>query len=228
MSAGSPVRRKDGGRGFGGTSGVESVKDRSADGFMNRGPAPPVGGDQERKERAARMRNIAEASLLLRTRVELPNGLKLATEEFREGWEFVRTGKARGLKKKIQTLGWNFIKAGDGSLKSGVGDTSQEAIASALKLALRRVSEQFNAVEVEHIQLTQYPWFFLARVWVNPYRIQADVNLPVADGAPHLQIAARERRLPVHSAALFPEFGSAMPLLKELLVSSRGSGARAQ
>lgn len=174
------------------------------------------------------MRIIADASILLRTRVELPNGLKLATEEFQEGWEFVRRGKARGLKKKIQTLGWNFIKAGNNSQRSGVGDTSQEAIASALKLVLRRISDQFNTAEVEHIQLTQYPWFFLARVWVNPYRIQAGVSLPVADGVPHLPIATRERRLPAHSAALYPEFGSAMPLLKEMLVSSRGSEARVQ
>ena len=130
------------------------------------------------------MRKIAETNILLRARVELPSGLTLATEEFREGWDLVQTGKATGLRKKIQTLGWNFIKAGDGSLRSGVGDTSQEAIASALKLVLRRVSNDFNAVEVGHIQLTEYPWFFLARVWVNPYRIQAGMNLPVANKLP--------------------------------------------
>ncbi len=118
------------------------------------------------------MHMIAELSLLLRERVELPAGLTVATEEFREGWSFARTANAKRLEKKIHTLGWNFIKMPDGSLRSGVGDTSQEAIASALKLALRRIGKHFNAAEVEHIELTQYPWFFLARVTVHPYRIQ--------------------------------------------------------
>jgi 2,4-dienoyl-CoA reductase-like NADH-dependent reductase (Old Yellow Enzyme family) len=96
------------------------------------------------------MRSIAELNMLLRVPAQLPVGLKLATNEFHEGWGFV-TGNANSLERKIRTRGWNFIKIADGSLRSGVGETSQEAIASALKLALRRVSMHFNAVEVEHI-----------------------------------------------------------------------------
>jgi len=110
------------------------------------------------------MRTIAELNLLLHTTAELPTGLKLTTEEFDEGWSFVRRVDARRLEKRIHTRGWNFIRFAAGSLRSGIGDTSQEAIASALKLALRRVSNHSNAVEVEHIELTRYPWFFLARV----------------------------------------------------------------
>jgi hypothetical protein len=166
------------------------------------------------------MRTIAELNMLLRARVELPVGLKLATEEFREGWNFVRSGDARRLEKKIQTRGWSFIKIADGSLRSGVGETSQEAIASALKLALRRVSTHFNAVEVEHIELTQYPWFFLARVRVYPYRIQQGAVVPLPDEAAAMPMAARSRRLPPQSAEPFPHFGSAMPMLKEMLVSA--------
>lgn len=170
------------------------------------------------------MHAIAELNVLLRTQVELPVGLKLATEEFREGWNFVRAGDARRLEKKIQTRGWNFIKIADGELRSGVGETSQLAIASALKLALRRVSTHFNAVEVEHIELTRYPWFFLARVRVYPYRIQKGAVLPVPDEAVPMPIDARPRRLPPQSAELFPHFGSAMPMLKEMLISARAAG----
>jgi len=174
------------------------------------------------------MRTIAELNILLRARVELPVGLKLATDEFREGWNFMRKGDAPRLKKRIQTRGWNFIKIGDGSLRSGVGETSQEAIASALKLALRRVSEQHNAVEVEHIELTRYPWFFLARVRVYPYRIQESAVLPLAAEAVPPSNAPRQRRLSSEAGALVPHFGSAMPMLKERLTSSRGVEARAQ
>jgi len=174
------------------------------------------------------MRTIAELNVLLRSRAELPIGMKLATEEFREGWNFMRSGDLGRLEKKIQTRGWNFIKIADGSLRSGVGETSQEAIASALKLALRHVSTHFNAVEVEHIELTKYPWFFLARVRVYPYRIQQGAVMPVPDAPVEVSMAGRQRRPAPRSAELFPQFGSAMPLLKEMLVSSGTSQERAQ
>jgi len=174
------------------------------------------------------MHKIAELNMLLRAQAELPDGLRLATVEFREGWSFVRPGDARKLEKKIQTRGWNFIKVGDGMLRSGVGDTSQEAIAGALKLALRRVNEHFNAAEVEHIELTKYPWFFLARVKINPYRIQPDAALSLPEEEEFLLPASRTRRLPADSAELYPEFGSAMPQLKAMLILSRNSEARPQ
>lgn len=53
---------------------------------------------------------------------------------------------------------------GEGSIRGGVGQTPQEAIAGALRLALRRVSERFNAADVETIQVTKYPWFVVAKV----------------------------------------------------------------
>ena len=174
------------------------------------------------------MRTIAELNVLLRAQIELPDGMKLATDEFHEGWNFVRSGDAPRLKEKIQARGWNFIRVADGALRSGVGDTAQEAIAGARKIALRHVSEHFNAVEVEHIELTQYPWFFLARVRVYPYRIQQEADLAVSEEAVPMEIPERQQRLSPQSAAIFSQFGSAMPLLKEMLVLSRDSEARTQ
>jgi hypothetical protein len=174
------------------------------------------------------MHIIAELNLLLRDRVELPAGLRVATEEFREGWSFARTADAKRLEKKIQTRGWSFIEIPDGSLRCGVGDTSQEAIASALKLALRRIGKHFNAAELEHIELTEYPWFFLARIRVHPCRIQQGTALPELDGAPRKRATPVQRRLPRRAAALYPQFGSALPLLKQMLTSGRIPEARTQ
>jgi hypothetical protein len=172
------------------------------------------------------MRTIAELNMLLREQVELPTGLKLTTEEFRDGWNFVKKADARRLKKKIQTQGWNFIRIADGSLRSGVGDTSQQAIAGALKLALRQMSNHFNAVEVNHIELTRYPWFFLARVRVNPYRIQQEAELAVTDGDLPGPSPSRSRRLTEGAAKLFPNFPSATPPLNEMPVSPRSPETR--
>jgi hypothetical protein len=104
-----------------------------------------------------------------------------------------------------------------------VGETSQEAMASALKLSLRRISTYFNAVEVDHIELTQYPWFFLARVRVRPFRIQQGAALPIPEEVMPIPALHRQRCLPIDADVLFPHFGSAMPQLKQMLISSRGS-----
>ncbi|MFY9938193.1 MAG: hypothetical protein WAK33_15045 [Silvibacterium sp.] len=137
------------------------------------------------------MRNIAELTILLRGRVELPDNLNLATEEFQEGWSFVQSGDTHWLDKEIRRRGWHFIWIGEGSRRSGVGQTSQEAIAGALKLALRSVSGCFNAAEVESIEVKKYPWFVLAKVKVYPYQIQQgavlssfDRTVPLSIGPP--------------------------------------------
>jgi hypothetical protein len=46
------------------------------------------------------MRNIAELTVLFRERVALPDHFKLVTEEFREGWDFVRSGDVHGWTKR--------------------------------------------------------------------------------------------------------------------------------
>jgi hypothetical protein len=169
------------------------------------------------------MRNIAELNMLLRVRAELPEGLELATDDFREGWRFVRKIDAHRLEKKVRTRGWHLVRSTDESLRSGVGQTSQEAVAGALKLALRRVGEYFNAVEVEHIEITSYPWFFLARVRVFPFRIQQAAVPPLAYEVARQPFPVRHSRLASRPSELFTRFGSAMPMLKEMLAASRDS-----
>ena len=101
------------------------------------------------------MCKVTESNVMLRAESELPTGFKVATENFLEGWGRMRSGGVGRLEKKVQVRGWNFLKIAKGAVKSGVGATSEEAIASALKLALRRVDLHSNAVEVEQIRLTK-------------------------------------------------------------------------
>jgi hypothetical protein len=109
-----------------------------------------------------------------------------------------------------------------GFLRSGVGDTAQEAIASALKLALREIDQPLNAVEIRHIELTNYPWFTLARVGIHPYRIQQSATLSLLN-APGARSSDPQRvRSPRPSKALLPQYASAMPQLRQMLISSRG------
>jgi hypothetical protein len=172
------------------------------------------------------MQKIAKHTVLLRQAIELPNGLQLATEEFREGWNLAPNINAEQVERKIQTLGWNFLRVAEGALRSGLGETSQESIASALKMSLRHINTNFNAVEVDQIELTQYPWFYLARVRIHPYRIQQGAVMPMSDDLQPTSTSPRQRRLPVDSKLLYPYFGCAMPQLKEMLVASRTTQVR--
>ncbi|MGB0122034.1 MAG: hypothetical protein WBP63_01290 [Silvibacterium sp.] len=101
----------------------------------------------------------------------------------------MQSDDAHCLDKKIRNCGWHFIWIAKESLKGGVGQSPQGAIANALKLALRGVDEQFNAAEVERIQLTHYPWFFVARVTVYPFQIQQSPDLSLAAERRPLRIA---------------------------------------
>lgn len=173
------------------------------------------------------MFTTAQPNLLLRAPREFPIGLQLPTEEFHDDWNFARSMNIHRLESKIQGCGWNFIKIADGAITSGVGDTSQQAIASALRIALCRISEYSNVVEVTHVELTQYPWFFIARVGVCPYRIQQDADLP-ATVADLLPMASLRRRSLRPSATYYPLSVSAVPMLKAMLALSSNMDERAQ
>ncbi len=167
------------------------------------------------------MYKITAWNVLLREQTELPAGLEVTTDRFGDGWECVQAGDTERFKAEIQARGWGFHMHTGGLLGNGVDDTSQRAIASALKVVLCHVGQGYNAVEVEHIELTQYPWFFLARVGVCPYLIQPDGAMPAAEIIRDIQVNRSTMRLPRQPDMLYPQFGSAMPTVKEMLVLSR-------
>jgi hypothetical protein len=152
------------------------------------------------------MTTISESNVLLRADVPLPAGFKVATDEFHQGWNRMRSGGAGRLDKKIKARGWSFTRAPGGTLRSGVGKTAQEAIGSALCQALAEMDQDSHAVEVGQMQVTSYPWFFVARVRVEPYRIQPVVVNEQAMPA----TAVRSANAP----GLYTQYGSTMPLLR--------------
>jgi len=142
------------------------------------------------------VRTIAEMNMLIRVWMELPPGLQLTTDQFREGWEIVQPEEAGELKRRMRTSERKLIRIGDGILKNGLGGTSREAIDCALKRALRTISERVAAVEVGEIKLMRYPWFCLARVTVFPYWIQQSSGSEVPARAALLAPAPRRGRPP--------------------------------
>ena len=160
--------------------------------------------------------------MLLRGPAKSALGLKLATDAFREGWDFLRARDARRLKMNVNARGWRLVKGEGDWLRSGVGDTSKEAIAGALRLALGSAGDHFDAVEVVQIDLTRYPWFCLAKVRVSPWRIESrGASAQPTRSAPD-QPACRQRRLPSGPQP----FGVAAPMLKQMLIAANGEESR--
>lgn len=159
------------------------------------------------------MRRIAERAMLLRDRTRLPDGFTPATEEFQEGWTFVRSGGTHRLGKKIRADGGLLLSSVARPSHGGTGKTQEAAIASALRLALRRVNNPLNVVQIEQIQVTTYPWFVVARVVLCPYQIQQRPLSLVRDEELELSMLSAEELAAVTSnlvaqASLSPEFSA--------------------
>jgi hypothetical protein len=162
------------------------------------------------------MRDIVELNVLLRVRAEMPEGLTLATDGFREGWNRLRTRNAIGLERKLKACRWHFIRD-KRVMASGTGQTPQQAIACALDHALAEVSPELNAIEVGEIQSTQYPWFWLARVSIHAFRIQKSEELAAQDRAVLAHNSDAKPILQVHSADLKHDFAKTLPLMEQRL-----------
>jgi hypothetical protein len=173
------------------------------------------------------MCNIEKLSVMLRVQAQLPANLRMKTDGFSEGWKFARSVNITQLEKRINARGWQFIKIADEFLRSGVGDSPQHAIASAMNLSLRCVSEYFNAVGVETIRLTRYQWFWLARVTISPYRIQEIAVPPITDAAVLRPIPCRDLTLPSNMVEVFPQYGHATRMRRPSLNKSNIPASRA-
>jgi len=110
----------------------------------------------------------------------------------------VRSGDVLWMDMKARKSGCHFIWIAESSPRGGVGvgQTAQAAIAGALKLALRRVNPDFNAANIDRIDLAQYPWFFIAKVRVYPYQIQQDPVLQISEGPMPLPITGLVEPVP--------------------------------
>lgn len=150
------------------------------------------------------MRNITELTVLSRVTLELPDDLKVATEDFQEGWSFITSGDTHWMDKKVRSYGWHFIWIAEPTLRSGVAHTAQAAIASGLKLALRRINPGFNAASIDSIEVIEYPWFVIAKVRVCPYQVQQNIVLRMPDKAMPFPITAPVKPATVAGGLIAP------------------------
>jgi hypothetical protein len=173
------------------------------------------------------MHTITESNIFLRAQTILPDGSQIGTDEFGIGWSVMRSGGKRRLEKIMRAKGWSFVRLAAATMRGGVGKSAQAAITSALMLAFRRVGADSNALEVGRIEVTKYPWFFLARLTVNPYSMRKQESSPLSMPVVGRRMAAPQPSSIRKPPSIDPLFGCPMPILKALLTSSGSSLASA-
>ncbi len=94
----------------------------------------------------------------------------LLTEMKQDGWHFALGGEFYWREGIHLECGPEPNPSVQTIRRSGIGQSAQEAMTRGIKLALRLVDDSFHAAIVTEILMKEYPWFFLARVTVLPYR----------------------------------------------------------
>ncbi len=131
------------------------------------------------------MPRITELSVLLRAAAELPPSLIMKRGEFMDGWNIAQTGGASLLERRIRRRGWHFIRIAEESRQSGVGDSSQEAVACALLGDHRNIVITFRCVADPRDVVQEY------REWkmtysTTPHRCRCNSCISIKDRNTHV------------------------------------------
>jgi hypothetical protein len=111
----------------------------------------------------------------------MPFGVNVSQEPFCDGWMSVPETDVNVLDGLIRAADWHFMWISDGTSRFSVGKTEDGASKSAIFLALQKVDPQFNAAELDQLQTTRHPGFYIARAFLHPRHIQRHGILGQAD-----------------------------------------------
>jgi hypothetical protein len=118
------------------------------------------------------MRELKQHTTFLRESIMLPEGISFTGEAFREGWTLLESVDASWLDTAICGAGWNSFVLPKKHWRSGFGPYSQDALQKTVRLALLKIDRNHNAAEIEHVEVTRYLWFYIAKVSILERQIQ--------------------------------------------------------
>jgi hypothetical protein len=111
-------------------------------------------------------------SVFLRDDCILPSSLDPLRHAFGEHWTHVEGILEPVFDTVIRHAGWHYIWMLGSCSRRGWARTQDAAIDKGLSRALRALSDQANAAELDSVQITRYPWFHVANVTVQRRCIQ--------------------------------------------------------
>jgi hypothetical protein len=119
---------------------------------------------------------VKRHSVLLRKGCVLPDRLDPLREPFGDGWMLVEEITAPVFDTMIRQAGWHSIWMPGSCTRRGFGLTPENATHRALARALNAVPHQFNAAELDVVQVSNYPGFCVVNVTVHPREVQQSTS----------------------------------------------------
>jgi hypothetical protein len=93
-------------------------------------------------------------------------------EPFGENWSLVELIPAEVFDTMVRQAGWHSIWMPGSCSRRGFGLTPENATHRALARALSAVPHEFNAAELDVVQVSQYPGFCVANITLHPREVQ--------------------------------------------------------
>ena len=130
-------------------------------------------------------------SVFLRSECILPDQLDPFRQPIDKEWTIVEEIPALVFDTMIRQAGWHFLWLQGACSRRGFGLTEERAIRRALSLALKGVSNRFNAAELDSLEIAEYPGFHVAKATVQTLQIQRQASLNIAVGQEPQPVPAR-------------------------------------
>jgi hypothetical protein len=131
--------------------------------------------------RANPLAGLKPHSVFLRTSCILPQNLDPLREPIGDNWTHVEEIGTPVFDTVVRHAGWHFICVHGTCSRRGFGVTRDDATHRAVVCALREVTRQCNAAELDSVQVTKYPGFHVAKATVQPRQIQQHTSLGIPD-----------------------------------------------
>jgi hypothetical protein len=123
---------------------------------------------------------VKRHSVFLRKGCVLPDRLDPVRVPFGSRWMLVEEIAAPVFDTMIRHAGWHSIWMPGSRSRRGFGPTPENATHRAISRALNAVPRQFNAAELDSVQVLKYQGFFVVNVTLHPREVQQYTPLEFA------------------------------------------------
>jgi hypothetical protein len=121
---------------------------------------------------------IKTGTVLIKDGTLLPDGLRLESEPCAKGWRLVKNLDGYGLDRKIHEAGWNFFCLAGEIKRTVFGFGGKDSVRRTVKRILMNLRlENFNSLEIMHVEKKRLLGFPYATVWAHSRHIQENVHL---------------------------------------------------
>lgn len=121
---------------------------------------------------------IKTGTVLIKDGTLLPDGLQLESEPCAKGWRLVKNLDGSGLDRKIHEAGWNFFCLAGEIKRTVIGFGVRDNVRRTVKRLLMNLRlENFNSLEIMHVEKKRFLGFPYATVCAHSRHIQEDVFL---------------------------------------------------